>query len=370
MPNWMSRFSVYQQCGPNIHIYYSYSDDEDTSYKIRRSATKLLAAVIGTRPELLVALYKDVSPVLISRFGDREETVRTEIWATYGALLNQTKVYAGVPQAKDAEYSIGGKRKRDEGMDVEDTPLNLLNRQVPSLAKSLLGQLKSSKTSPATLQAGFTLLNSLLTVLPGCLSTQAPQVISNSKTVLLQSSTSAASLQVSCLSFLGIFFRSHSPSTFSSSLNTILPQLLKSLSERHPKITSEAYRTFSSLLNNLKPIEGADWVERIYTEAVSRLANHDTDAEVRACAEAIIGDLWISAPSQIKTKDRKEWEAICRTSGRTEGAVEVVTRVAREVEMDNAWLNGCVEWTLSLLKRSGRSGKNDLFVCLDALLRR
>lgn len=48
-----------------------YSDDEDTSYKIRRSATKLLGAIINTRPELLVSVYKDVSPVLISRFGDR-----------------------------------------------------------------------------------------------------------------------------------------------------------------------------------------------------------------------------------------------------------------------------------------------------------
>lgn len=332
----------------------SYSDDEDTSYKIRRSATKLLAAVIGTRPELLVALYKDVSPVLISRFGDREETVRTEVWATYGILLSQTKVYAGVPQAKDAEYSIGGKRKRDEGMDVEETPLTLLRGQVPSLAKSLLGQLKSPKTSPTALQAGFTLLNSLLSVSPGCLTPQAGQIITNTKSVLSQSSTSAANLQVSCLSFLGVFFATHPPSAFSGSLDSILPQLLKSLNERHPKIQSEGLRTLSSLVLALKPLTGSDWVERVYKESVSKLSNHDTDAEVRACAEKTIGDLWISATDLLKAKDRKEWDAMCRTTGRTEGAVEVVTRVAREVEMDSAWVNGCVEWVLNLLKRSGR----------------
>ena len=60
----------------------NYSDDEDTSYKVRRLATKLLAALIDTRPEMLSSLYKDVSPVLIQRFGDREETVRLEIWET------------------------------------------------------------------------------------------------------------------------------------------------------------------------------------------------------------------------------------------------------------------------------------------------
>lgn len=95
-----------------------YSDDEDTSYKIRRSATKLLAAVVGTRPELLSSVYKDVSPVLISRFGDREESVRLEVWATYVVLLNQTAVYGGHPQSKD-DASL--KRKRDpETMDVEE----------------------------------------------------------------------------------------------------------------------------------------------------------------------------------------------------------------------------------------------------------
>ena len=53
-----------------------YSDDEDTSYKIRRSATKLHTAIIATRPELLVTLYKDVSPVLISRFYLNMDNVR------------------------------------------------------------------------------------------------------------------------------------------------------------------------------------------------------------------------------------------------------------------------------------------------------
>ncbi|KAI0075919.1 ARM repeat-containing protein [Panus rudis PR-1116 ss-1] len=348
-----------------------YSDDEDTSYKIRRSATKLLAAVIATRPELLVTLYKEVSPVLISRFGDREETVRLEIWATYGLLLNQTALYGGSVQAKDAEYATGGKRKREEAMEVEETPHTLLKSQVPSLSKALLNQVKSPKTSPTVLQAGFALLHQLLTVLPGSLAAQAPQVLSTVKSVLSQSSTtSTAGLQVNALSFLGLFFRSHSPPTFQGSLDSLLPVLLRSLSEKHPKLASESFRTFSSLLNALKPVKGGEWVERVYDEAVARLSNHDTDAEVRECAEDIIADLWICATDVVKTKNRKEWDAMCRTSGRTEGAVKVITRVAREAEIGDDWVNGCVDWILSLLKKSGRTGKSDVFTCLDALLRR
>ncbi|CAL1696941.1 unnamed protein product [Somion occarium] len=348
-----------------------YSDDEDTSYKIRRSATKLLAAVIATRPELLVTLYKEISPALISRFGDREVTVRVEIWATYGLLLSQTALYGGSLQTKDAEYIVGGKRKRDEGMEVEETPYTLLRDQVPSFAKALLAQLKSPKTPPATLQAGFTLLHQLLTVLPGSLSAQAPLVLSNTRAVLSQSSTSSTSaLQVTCLSFLALFFSTHSPPTFNGSLESILPVLLRSVGEKHPRLASESFRVFSSLLNALKPLKNGDWVERIYNEAVRRLSDHETDAEVRERAEEVIGDLWISAIDVVKTKNRKEWEAMCRTSGRTEGAVKVITRVAREAEIGDDWVNGCVEWVLTLLRRSGRSGKSDIFSCLDALLRR
>ena len=347
-----------------------YSDDEDTSYKIRRSATKLLAAVVATRPELLTTLYKEVSPVLISRFGDREETVRLEVWSTYGILLSQTGVYGGTPQS-NAEYTVGGKRKRDEGMEVEETPYTLLQSQVPSLAKALLGQIKSPKTAPATLEAGFSLLHKLLTVLPGCLASQSAQIISSAKAVLSASSrANSATLQVTCMAFLTLFFAKHAPPVYAGQLDAISPLLLQALGEKHPRIASEAFRNFSALLVAMQPVKGGAWVDRVYDEAVRRLSNHDTDADVRAGAEEVIGDLWVSATDVLKTKSRKEWEYICRTTGRTDGAVKVVTKVATKVEIGDEWVNGGVEWVTVLLKKSGRTGKIEVFNCLHALIRR
>ena len=294
--------------------------------------------------------------------------MRVEVWSTYAILLNQTGVYGGSPQSS-TEHAVGGKRKREEGMEVEETPYSLLQSQVPSLAKALLGQMKSPKTPPATLETGFSLLHKLLTVLPGSLASQSAQIIASAKAVL-SSSSRAASLQVACMSFLALFFAKHAPPVYSGQLDSITPLLLQALAEKHPRIASEAFRNFSSLLNAMQPVKGWAWVDRVYDEAVKRLSNHDTDAEVRVCAEDCIGDLWISATDVVKTKNRKEWEYICRTTGRTDGAVKVVTRVATNVEVGDEWVSGGVEWVTVLLKKSGRVGKVEVFNCLDALLRR
>jgi cullin-associated NEDD8-dissociated protein 1 len=372
MQNWTSEcLTPFLYPFPQI-VFPRYSDDEDTSYKIRRSATKLLAAVVGTRPELLISLYKDVSPVLISRFGDREETVRLEVWATYVILLNQTSVYGGLPQAKSLD-TTRGKKRDNEGMDVEDsaeTPYALLRRQVPALSKALLKQLKSPKTTPATLQAGYALLYALLNVLPGSLAGQVDAISDTSKSILSQSpSTSTSTLHLTCLSFWAVFFGTHSPTVFSDSLPILIPVLLKSLKERHPRVASETFRVFSALLTAMKPVKGASWVDQLYDETLQKLTSHDTDAEVRGCAEDTVADLWICATEVLRGKNGKEWEAICRTTGKTEGAVKVVTKVAKEVTIGDQWTNGCVEWLMVLMKKSGRAGKSEIFLALQVLLK-
>ena len=348
---------------------FRWSDEEDQSYKIRRSATKLLSSIIATRPELLVTLYKEVSPVLISRFGDREETVRLEIWATYVTLLTQTRLYGGGPQTRD---SVGVKRKRiPDGLDPEETAYSLLQAQIPALAKGLLNQLKSPRSSTATLQAGFGLLHTLLQVLPGSLSSQTSLIASISKSILSQPpSTSSSTLHITCLQFTSSFFSTHPPPTFLNSLPVLTPVLLKTLGEKHPRVASEAYKAFSSLLGALKPVRGQDWVESVYNEAVARLSNHATDAEVRSCAEDIVGDLWLNASDTVLTKGGQEWDYVRRTTGRTDGAVRVVTRVAREADVTGLWVDGCVEWATKLLIKNGRSGKAEVFECLTVLLSR
>jgi cullin-associated NEDD8-dissociated protein 1 len=116
-------------------------------------------------------------------------------------------------------------------MDTEETPHTLLKSQVPSLAKALLNQIKSSKTSPVVLQSGFSMLYTLHTALPGSLSQQTPQILTISKSVLSLVFEFQAALHLSCLLFLSLLFSIHSPSSFQASLPTFTPALLQLVKE-------------------------------------------------------------------------------------------------------------------------------------------
>lgn len=94
-----------------------YSDDDDVSWKVRRAAAKCLEAIVSSRHDLLQDFYKTLSPVLISRFREREENVKADIFSTYISLLKQTLPAQSWLHAADAS----GK---------DEVPLRMLQNQV------------------------------------------------------------------------------------------------------------------------------------------------------------------------------------------------------------------------------------------------
>lgn len=92
----------------------AYSDDEDESWKIRRSSAKVLQALIGTRPDLILEFYRIAAPVLVTRFSEREESVRLEVLAAFETLLKQTIVISSSDAAAGRN-----KRKHGEAMDED-----------------------------------------------------------------------------------------------------------------------------------------------------------------------------------------------------------------------------------------------------------
>lgn len=66
-----------------------FSDDDDSSWKVRRSAAKCLVAIISNYTDLLRSLYPKISPLLVARFKEREESVKLDVFNAFIELLHQ-----------------------------------------------------------------------------------------------------------------------------------------------------------------------------------------------------------------------------------------------------------------------------------------
>ncbi|GEM12805.1 cullin-associated NEDD8-dissociated protein 1 [Rhodotorula toruloides] len=383
-----------------------YDDEDDTSWKVRRSATKLLTTCISTRADLLANFYSTVSPALIARFGDREETVRVEVWATYTALLKQTMVVTRPHATQNSQNTNGGasprghlKRKRDEDeMDTEGeaSPLAQLQAQTPTIAKSIVKQLTVARSIP-TRQAGFVLLHELVAVLEGGgLETQIPALVQRVEAALKTSdsglSGAATSFKIEVLSFLALFFRTHHVKTFSDELAKLVPLIANAIGDRFNKIAAEAFLTASELIKVLRPVSTNSQLAQlasahvaqlttIYEATMKKLTGSEADEDVKGKGMQTLGTLLYHSGDYAPGDHLAASLAFLRDRLRNEvqrvTAVAVVGQVAASpvlkpgsFEAVDTWAQECLPEVSALLRKVHRPLKIAAFNALDALLAR
>ncbi len=74
---------------------YGGSDDDDMSWKIRKAALKVIAAVIASRSEMFSELFGMCAQPLIRRFKEREENVRLDVINCIDLLLRSAYTHMG-----------------------------------------------------------------------------------------------------------------------------------------------------------------------------------------------------------------------------------------------------------------------------------
>ncbi len=133
-----------------------YSDDEDSSWKVRRAAAKCLAAIIAEYPDQLARIYKEAAPALLARFREREENVKAEVFAAFVELVAQVEA-AG------------------QGNDESSGALGVLQADESSILKACARQLKEK--SLKTKMCVFQLLRRLVLVLPSSTASHADLLV-------------------------------------------------------------------------------------------------------------------------------------------------------------------------------------------------
>ncbi|KAK5639691.1 hypothetical protein RI129_012183 [Pyrocoelia pectoralis] len=258
-----------------------YSDDDDMSWKVRRSAAKCLESVITSRHELLPEFYRSLSAALITRFKEREENVKSDIFHAYIALLKQTKRSITVNMGPDS-------------IEQEESPVFLLQQQVPLIVKGVHGQMKEK--SIKTRQDCFQLLKELCSVLPGALTNHIGDLIPGIQ-YSLSEKYSSSNMKIDALSFIYCLLTSHPPEVFHPYMSVLLLPVIHSVSDSFYKITAEALLVLQELvkvmrpLNSLPSFDYTPHTKNIYKCTLARLRTSDIDQEVKERAISTMGQI-------------------------------------------------------------------------------
>uniref|UniRef100_A0A8C6LMN7 TATA-binding protein interacting (TIP20) domain-containing protein n=1 Tax=Nothobranchius furzeri TaxID=105023 RepID=A0A8C6LMN7_NOTFU len=252
-----------------------YSDDDDMSWKVRRSAVKCLEALISTRRDLLLSY--SICPALLARFKEREENVRADVFAAFSTLLRQTRV--GSSHHTTASLHL------------------YLCVQVPVIVKVLHRQLK--ERSFKSRQGCFCLLTELVHTAPGALEQHIPALIPGIIFSLTDKSTSST-MRIDALSFFNVLLLSHPPQTFQPHMQVLLPAVLACVEDSFYKITSEALLVTQQLIKLMRPQEPTavsaafdpkPYVKEVFSVTLKRLKAADIDQEVKERAISCMGHL-------------------------------------------------------------------------------
>ena len=135
------------------------SDDDDSSWKVRKASVRVLSAVILARPELSINLLKNCSNELIMRFKEREENVRLDILVCFSSLL-QTATTSGTSRNILQEHSKESFQNKNN--NKSNSVVEYLRTISPSIVHSALRLVKGPEGTIRTKCGVFSMLKYLV----------------------------------------------------------------------------------------------------------------------------------------------------------------------------------------------------------------
>lgn len=374
-----------------------YSEDDDISWKVRRGSAKLLATIISTRSELLLSLITSISPALVLRFSEREESVRLEVMQTFMALLRQVQLYGGTAQATEVMRQSPGALKRkwneEDAMHAavanEDSPVSQIKALEPAIAKTLAKELVSK--SMATRFSSYAVLRELMVVLRGGLDDHIGLLLGQTNQSLKgidSNSGPSANLKAEVLSFLQILFRFHSPTLFESHLDQLVPFIIFVINDKLHRDTIEGLNVSTELVKVLRPIDQVasvnttegkyrKYVLELYKATTSRIIRSDSDQEIKEKAISTLGALFSHAGDDLAVEHKQCLPLILERLNNEVtrlAAVKVIAQIAASPVCKGQYMDAFTESAIGevavLLRKNSRPVRVASFECLAALIKR
>jgi len=231
------------------------SDDDDNSWKVRRAALKVLAAMVRGLPDKLGSIYQKFAVPLIGRFQEREESVKLDVFSTF-AEMAQAAVVKGQSQIGQSGSSTNAVIPESGVLEVERPPppkerpaAQHLVCVLPNCIGQLNKQLRSK--SAKTRQGALALLRTLAECLPQHIEPNIASVKDELVRALKENNSAMRLDALVTVRHLGENYAS--PQIYQQLAPILCPLLLQCCNDTYYKSIAQALRAVGSYVYPLRP---------------------------------------------------------------------------------------------------------------------
>lgn len=270
-----------------------YSDDDDSSWKVRRAAIRCLHAAILSQLLPLADLCSQFGPFLVTRFKEREESVKLDVFAAFTDLLH---VCNGLSKNK---LIISNKLGKDQA-DPDNVSMDMALKNIPELqpllerGPQIIRNIKKELNSRSlkTRIRAMGLLRDLVTSAPSVVTPGVNEVVREVEQGLADSATA---MKTESLLFLRGLVRGGGAEALKNHISVLMPRVLATTDDRYYKITAECLRFCSAAIlsfgKSAPDCKQAMSVHAppIYDAALARATAPDQDSEVKEAALHCLG---------------------------------------------------------------------------------
>lgn len=340
-----------------------YSDDDDTSWKVRRAALRVLAAMITTRPELLEQLYVHCAQPLISRFKEREENVRIDVFGVFAELLRATrKLLSNI---------------NETGSFYQPTSNVCVTQLEQRLSALIVGANKQfgMKASVPSRCAVITMLSELAMVEHGKLGDYIGRLIPN---ILNAVENKHSDLKLEALLFLRLLIDTHTLEPFRLHFDSIVKVAVQCAKGDWYKTVAKALGLIESLVRIIRSSGDGDLMYKPYAfplfEAVlPSLKVHDIDQEIKEAAISSIGEIVAVLGDELGSRVEEVYPLLMErlnneiTRVQSIKAIGVVARSKLNLDM-SPFLVQFAQTLAQLLRQQSRTLKQATLTTLNDLV--
>eukprot|EP00820_Chromera_velia_P021752 Cvel_30288.t1-p1 / transcript=Cvel_30288.t1 / gene=Cvel_30288 / organism=Chromera_velia_CCMP2878 / gene_product=Cullin-associated NEDD8-dissociated protein 1, putative / transcript_product=Cullin-associated NEDD8-dissociated protein 1, putative / location=Cvel_scaffold4294:2957-10441(+) / protein_length=611 / sequence_SO=supercontig / SO=protein_coding / is_pseudo=false len=230
-------------------------EDDDSSWKVRRGALRVLVALVRSYPGHAKDLFEKFVPQLVDRFREREETVQLDVFNSFSELVRASVLYSDAAMKGETEETVLGPRAPSR---KERPAAASIVAVIPQVVTALLKQLKDDKNKRGVGKGkasvgALSILKNLALALPHQLEPHLPS-LAPALVDAVKDSKGASAVRLDSLAIFHLLVSTYSdPSLHANLAPDVMPCMVDAAGDSYYKTSAMAIRLYGAFVWALRP---------------------------------------------------------------------------------------------------------------------